>query len=121
MDMLRLGSWERAPLLAQPVEFVTSNRNILRKAYPYENVNTVPAHFFERLTKEGISTVGGNYRRVCRDYHKNYGSSPTPFEYNVHSMIAGSHIPITYDFAENHDFAVNDPEVINEYINCYLL
>ena len=45
MDKLRLQSWERAPLLAQLVEFVTSNRNIFRKAYPYENVNTVPAHF----------------------------------------------------------------------------
>ena len=29
MDKLKLRSWERAPLLAKLVEFVTSNRNIL--------------------------------------------------------------------------------------------
>ena len=107
-------------MLAQLVEFVTSNQNILQKAYPYENVNTVPAHFFKRLTKEGISTVGGNYRRVCRDYHKNYGSSPTPFEYNVHSMIAGSHFP-TYDFEDNRDFAVDDPDVIHALMNTEII
>ena len=121
MDKLRLGSWERTPLLAKLVEFVTSNQNILRKAYPYENVNTVPAHFFERLTKEGISTVGGNYRRVCRDHHKNYVSSPIPFKYDVHSMIAGSHFPIIYEFAENHDFAVDDPEVIHALTNTEII
>ena len=116
-DKLRLRSWERAPLLAKLVEFVTSNRNILRKLYRYrENVNTVSAHFFERLTKEGISKVGGNYRRVYRDYHKKHGITPTPFKYDVHSMIAGSHFP-TYDFADNRDFTVDSPEVIHELMN----
>ena len=73
-------------------------------------MNTVPAHFFQRLTKEGISTAGVNYRRICRDYHKKYGSTPTSFEYNVHSTIAGSHF-------STYDFAVKAPDVIHTLMN----
>ena len=120
MDKLRLRSWERAPLLAKLVEFVTSNRNILRKAYPHKDVSTMPAHFVERLTKEGISIVGGNYRRCCRNYHKKWGSTPTEFEFDVHSMIAGSHFPPS-DFDNNRDFAIDDLEVINELMNTEII
>ena len=35
-------------------------------------------------------------------------------------MIAGSHFP-TYDFDNNRDFAVDDPEVINELMNTEII
>ena len=80
----------------------------------------MPAHFVERLTKEGISIVGGNYRRCCRNYHKKWGSTPTEFEFDVHSMIVGSHFSPS-DFDNNRDFAVDDPEVINELMNTEII
>ena len=89
MDKVKQRSWECAPLLAKLIEFTTSNQNIFKKKNTdHNNVRLNPTHFFERLTKEGISTVGGNYRRVCKEYHQKYGSGPTQFEKDVHIMIS---------------------------------
>ena len=61
MDKLRQRSWEGAPLLAKLVEFTTCKQNIIKKMDPnHDNLRSNPTHFFKRLAKEGISTVGGN-------------------------------------------------------------
>ena len=72
----------------------------------------IPHIFFERLTKEGIATVGESYRRVCKEYHKEYGSSSILFEKDVHSMNNISHCP-TLNFNHNPYYLVNDPDVLD--------